>query len=151
MTENTSTLNIQIIRILSRNSEVDREIEVRVIALRSLECVLENLDTDLRSHREIQTQLTQILGEALNDYTTNERGDVGSLVRLEALKVLEEHWSLQGFDAQNEESMHCFLSTLRLSLEKLDKCRLRGASCLYSTGLWAEGRYVAVVVGYNVR
>jgi hypothetical protein len=70
-----------------------------------------------------------IISEGLDDYTTNARGDVGSLVRIEAIKAAGAIWK----DAKKVESWHeseysvfseLFGKVLRLACEKLDKVRI---------------------------
>ena len=63
---------------------------------------------------------------ALNDYTVTQRGDVGSLVRLEALTTIGTAWSTKAIEGSTYEQQ-LQEDTLRLSLEKLDKVRGRAA------------------------
>jgi hypothetical protein len=85
------------------------------------------LSASLSKHAE--NHIGQALGIALNDYTVTERGDVGSLVRLEALTTTGTAWSsglMKGPDLG--EQLHA--DVIRLSLEKLDKMRTRAAYVL---------------------
>ncbi|PNS14677.1 hypothetical protein CAC42_1699 [Sphaceloma murrayae] len=63
----------------------------------------------------------------LNDYEVTERGDVGSLARIEALHCMHSIWSLGLIQLNTEEEQLLAASVLRLSLEKLDKVRLLAA------------------------
>jgi hypothetical protein len=65
----------------------------------------------------------------LNDYTVTERGDVGSLVRLEALTTIGTAWSA-GLMKDLAPSEQLYADVLRLSLEKLDKIRALSAHVL---------------------
>lgn len=73
---------------------------------------------------------------AMNDYTTNERGDLGSLVRLEALKSFEDFIMMTetaGLDNMGDASaiaFECQRCVIRLSLERLDKVRAQATSTL---------------------
>jgi hypothetical protein len=100
------------------------QIDSRVIALQSLEIVLKDMPKGCEAYDSTLKAIAEVLIQALNDYTINERGDVGSLVRLEALSVasimagpLHEAWNPQ---------IQAYV--LRLSLEKLDKVRLKAAT-----------------------
>lgn len=116
------------------------DVEARVVALKSLTRICEALANSDKVHR-IGTKVGGLIQEALlrglNDYTINERGDVGSLVRLEALNTVEliwSHWSSLGPLFQPKD-VHAFddpvmVSVIRLSLEKLDKVRNRAAKCV---------------------
>ena len=70
-------------------------------------------------------QFTEIVAEGLDDYTTNARGDIGSLVRTEALKAASTVWRL--FDHLGDKGPYIFNTlfpkVLRLAAEKLDKVR----------------------------
>ncbi|TVY40914.1 Tubulin-specific chaperone D [Lachnellula subtilissima] len=60
-----------------------------------------------------------IVGEGLDDYTTDARGDIGSLLRIEAAKAA---------GAMKEKTL--FGKLLRVSVEKLDKVRAEGQRAL---------------------
>jgi len=83
----------------------------------------------------------------MNDYTINERGDVGSLVRLEALLAMTSVWQRCGIEEHNgsEAMTACVCDAYRLALEKLDKVRLQAARCLQSAGVNFGSRYVDFV------
>lgn len=60
-----------------------------------------------------------IVGQGLDDYTTDARGDIGSLLRIEAAKAA---------GVLNEKTL--FGKLLRISVEKLDKVRAEGQKAL---------------------
>ncbi|PNY25556.1 Tubulin-specific chaperone D [Tolypocladium capitatum] len=70
-----------------------------------------------------------LLRDGLNDYTTNARGDVGSHVRVQALRAVRILWENLGDGTRGQEEWveasvrTLFYSTLRLSAEKLDRVR----------------------------
>ena len=70
-------------------------------------------------------QFTAIVAEGLDDYTTDARGDIGSLVRTEALKAVSTVW--RHFDTLSDSGSFIFNTlfpkVLRLAAEKLDKVR----------------------------
>ncbi|ATY60411.1 small nuclear ribonucleo [Cordyceps militaris] len=98
----------------------DRQVETRVSLLQSL--------TRTRVLRSKPLAFLALLVDGLNDYTTNARGDVGSQVRVQALKAVQVLWA-DIADATGEEDwvvqsvQKLFYSILRLSVEKLDKVR----------------------------
>lgn len=106
-------------------------IEARRVAFQAFNILLQSysvvstptLDTETRD------KIALALCTGLNDYTVTDRGDVGSLVRLEALTTTGTAWRtglLKG--SPHEEEIHAHV--LRLSLEKLDKIRSRAAQVL---------------------
>ncbi|KAH7328316.1 tubulin folding cofactor D C terminal-domain-containing protein [Stachybotrys elegans] len=112
--------------LLQRWTE-DRDMEIRVAILQSL-----------RQSRLLQSDpsvFLNLLSEGLDDYTTNARGDVGSHVRVEALRAVKHVWThgkSQPSDSSHlRESVEAlFRSTLRLSAEKLDRVRPEAQTAL---------------------
>lgn len=98
----------------------DADIDIRVTILQSL----------IRS-RLLQAEAavcSRLLVDGLNDYTTNARGDVGSHVRVQALRAVRSLWEEEnGSAAQSslikESVSELFPGCLRLSAEKLDRVR----------------------------
>ncbi|KAK0714574.1 tubulin folding cofactor D C terminal-domain-containing protein [Lasiosphaeris hirsuta] len=100
----------------------DKDIETRVLILRSLagsELLEDHLDG-----------LMGIVKEGLEDYTTNARGDVGSLVRFRAVGVTRALWVSFGEKGRLPEVAGLFLRILRLAAEKLDRVRAEAQSAL---------------------
>lgn len=97
---------------------VDVEIETRVSILKSM-----------ARGRLLQDKPLIYIGlvaEGLCDYTTNAQGDVGSHVRVQALRAVKSVW--EGLEAMSDAAMEesvkaVFYSVLRLSAEKLDRVR----------------------------
>ncbi|KAJ6444616.1 glycosyltransferase family 31 protein [Purpureocillium lavendulum] len=99
----------------------DPDVDTRVAVLQSL----------IRSH-VLQTKPLTFLGllrDGLDDYTTNARGDVGSHVRVQALRAVQVLWRDVGDERVGREAWvgnsikTLFHSTLRLAAEKLDRVR----------------------------
>ena len=67
----------------------------------------------------------------LNDYTTDRRGDIGSLIRMEAIQgariILSRETSLEQCTPWMNSIVGCLC---RLAAEKLDKVRLQAWICL---------------------
>ncbi|KAL0944415.1 beta-tubulin cofactor d [Colletotrichum truncatum] len=99
----------------------DNDIDTRVAILQSL-----SQSVMLRDRALV---FLDLLAEGLNDYTTNARGDVGSHVRLEALRASKSLWRLAFAEADGSLDWlptavsKLFLRILRLAAEKLDRVR----------------------------
>ncbi|QPC72841.1 hypothetical protein HYE68_003593 [Fusarium pseudograminearum] len=98
----------------------DTEIDTRV-------AILQSLTRSSILHKKPLTFL-QLIAEGLNDYTTNARGDIGSHVRVQALRAVRVLWDQLDEVAVESEWVETsvkalFFSTLRLSAEKLDRVR----------------------------
>jgi tubulin-specific chaperone D len=97
----------------------DSEVEARV-------AILQSLAQSNVLHNKPLTFL-QLIAEGLNDYTTNARGDIGSHVRVHALRAVKTLWNklddpvVQGEWEASVQAL--FFSVLRLSAEKLDRVR----------------------------
>ena len=134
------SLQARIVKTLCDRCYDTVEIDTRVIALKSISRVCQSLvTTDHKTTQKVEWALviSQALDRSLNDYTINERGDVGSLVRLEALNTVDILWSkwdaldpLFRPDDTDFENDPITLSVVRLALERLDKVRNRATACL---------------------
>ncbi|KAF1846786.1 uncharacterized protein K460DRAFT_417805 [Cucurbitaria berberidis CBS 394.84] len=132
--DGTTAPNLQrrIIKVLTFRCTTAVAIEARTIALRALGILLRNGRAVTASNlvylaADVETQIGSALHVALNDYTITERGDVGSLVRLEALNTVSTAWDTDILRDTNGSSQHIYADVLRLSLEKLDKIRSKAA------------------------
>lgn len=73
--------------------------------------------------------------EFLNDYTTDRRGDIGSLIRLEAIQAATVVLQKESGSATRNPRVQSIVGCLcRLAAEKLDKVRLQAWICLQ--GFW---------------
>lgn len=117
----------------------NQSIEIRVTCLQCFTLIYmgpESCDatrlTSTQKDIAIDGALTEVLETSLNDYTINERGDVGSLLRLEAIATLGRLVTphIRG----NSHSLALPLSFKvgfhRLALERLDKVRLEATHLL---------------------
>lgn len=105
----------------------DKETEVRVAILQSL------VQSELL--RENMGQLIGMVTEGLEDYKTNARGDVGSHVRLQAIKATKYLWTtLQLAGSKDANSLQAasrlLQPILRLAAEKLDRVRVEAQATL---------------------
>ncbi|KAF2239861.1 hypothetical protein EV356DRAFT_571952 [Viridothelium virens] len=116
------------------------EVEARVIALRSLGWVLMGKGRRSKGawrtaeptrglpRGELGQNIIQAILLGLDDYTINERGDVGSLVRMQALETLEKLPQDLGSQPDYEKVYESICAaSRRLSVEKLDKVRLKAS------------------------
>ncbi|KAH6664759.1 beta-tubulin cofactor d [Plectosphaerella plurivora] len=108
----------------------DNDIDTRVAILKSL-----TQSIVLRDH---PLGFLDVLAAGLNDYTTNARGDVGSHVRLEALRATKIIWQNLDSRQAGDEALQAALSklylrVLRLAAEKLDRVRTEAHSVLTLT------------------
>jgi hypothetical protein len=127
---------MRIIKTITFRTTPAVAIEARTVALRALDILLKNCRETTGSSSsplasDVRDQIASALHIALSDYTVTERGDVGSLVRLEALNTVRTAWA-SGFlqDQTMESDRRIHADVLRLSLEKLDKIRARASAII---------------------
>lgn len=116
-------------RTLLQRWEKDKNVHMRV-------WILESLVQGEVLRYNVQT-LFKLISEALEDYTTDARGDVGSHVRLHAIKATNHLWSLLAEPEARPEEVASYtaasallLPIIRLAAEKLDKVRPEAQSTL---------------------
>ncbi|KAI5201642.1 hypothetical protein E4T39_05140 [Aureobasidium subglaciale] len=115
--------------LLSRIIKTAPLTEWRSIALQAIDLILQ-ADT---LGDDVYQSLVSALDTGLNDYTITERGDVGSLVRTEAVMCVQRMWKSHQQQVDPTSSQLLRGNIIRLALEKMDKVRLRAASCLEQT------------------
>jgi hypothetical protein len=109
-------LQVGIIQAIHKRWNSGHDIETRASILKYL-----TTSTALQTHAH---EFTGIISQGLDDYTTNARGDVGSLVRIEAVKAAASSWKPSSPElAKSEPFVKLYGKTLRLAAEKLDKVR----------------------------
>ncbi|KAK6065557.1 beta-tubulin cofactor d [Seiridium cupressi] len=117
----------KIIRALKVRWSLDDEIETRVAIIRSL--------TGRDMLRFQVSEFVSIVSEGLDDYTTNARGDIGSHVRLEAIKATRTLWESSAKNSGggiSTDVLELFPKVLRLAAEKLDRVRIEAQATLGS-------------------
>ncbi|KAJ5101766.1 Tubulin-specific chaperone D C-terminal [Penicillium alfredii] len=101
-------------------------IEKRVVAVKCLA-------TNVLPYTVVTDTLANSFLEYLNDYTTNRRGDVGSLIRLEAIQAAGTLVQGDSKSPTRSPLVQNLVGCLcRLTAEKLDKVRLQAWLCLQS-------------------
>jgi hypothetical protein len=103
-------------------------------------CILQSL-TGSELLRQNSNVFLRLVAEGLDDYTTTARGDVGSHVRFEAIRVTKSLWTNLGEDSAANVALvsGLFLRILRLAAEKLDRVRAQAQAAL---GVLLKPRYV---------
>jgi hypothetical protein len=103
-------------------------------------CILQSL-TGSELLRQNTDVFLRLVAEGLDDYTTTARGDVGSHVRFEAIRVTKSLWTNLGEDSAANVALvsGLFLRILRLAAEKLDRVRAQAQAAL---GVLLKPRYV---------
>ena len=145
-------LQLRILRTITFRCTSAVAIEARTVALRALNTMLKTCqeitkDDQAPKAANVKDRVASALHIALNDYTVTERGDVGSLVRLEALNAVRTASEASLFRDQATESDHLiYADVLRLSLEKLDKVRVRAAAIIAEGSLAERPELLAVPV-----
>ena len=127
-----AALRRRIVKVLTFRCTSGVAIKARTVALHALGVLLKNgmKDTTLLAP-DVESQIRSALHIALNDFTITERGDVGALVRLEALDSVSFVWTSNVLRDENDETSQQILAdVLRLSLEKMDKIRSKAAKLL---------------------
>ncbi|KAI1363015.1 tubulin folding cofactor D C terminal-domain-containing protein [Xylaria arbuscula] len=114
------TKQISIPVVLGERWAKDHMVETHAAILQSV------IDRDLL--RLASTEFINIISEGLDDYTTTARGDIGSHVRLEAIKATRTLWQAQNVNP--ELVIRLFPQILRLAAEKLDRVRAEAKSTL---------------------
>jgi hypothetical protein len=120
-----AALSMPILCNLVRATNVDW----RIIGIRALYLALEGLTSSSNYDAELLAVVAQAIHTGLTDYTIDERGDVGSLVRLQALTCVSRLLSLEHLQQDSDRRQLLQSDILRLSLEKLD--RVRGRAAMY--------------------
>jgi len=101
----------------------------RVGAFQALKEVLGHPCLDRERQVTTAKQIANAVLIGLNDVTVNDRGDVGSLVRIEALEMSISLWRFKNYLPQSIINT-LYATVVRLSLEKLDKVRIIAATSL---------------------
>ncbi|KAI9777363.1 MAG: hypothetical protein M1835_005261, partial [Candelina submexicana] len=106
-------------------------VELRVTAIQSLATV-------------ITASMVRSICTSLEDYTVDQRGDIGSWIRLAAIDAVaasSKHGAVDSSLGQNE----LFAGVCRLAAERLDKVRIRAWACLQE----AQSRESVATAGFD--
>ncbi|GCB21993.1 tubulin-specific chaperone D [Aspergillus awamori] len=126
--DKNSPLRKSIIDSIIECAEKEELIEKRVAAVRSLA-------TGILPHIDVTDDILNHLVRFLNDYTTDRRGDIGSLIRLEAIQAAKSVLDAGSRLTNQVHGVQNIIGCLcRLAAEKLDKVRVQAWICLQ--GYW---------------
>lgn len=126
-----------ILTSLTSSATSKMDIDTRLVALQGLTLVI----CSSHLNHSIQEIVINAIQAALQDYSTDQRGDIGSLLRLEAINAVKaafEHGTLQ----ITKRGMRLLQSICVLAGERLDKVRARAWDCL--TTCWKVDLYPLV-------
>ena len=106
-------------------------VDWRIIGLRALQLAVKHNSRNEPIDSDILKGICDAVLRGMGDYTIDERGDVGSLVRLQAMSCAAGLLELprKQVDACPEALVALQADVVRLSLEKLDRVRLQAAQC----------------------
>ena len=104
-------------------------VDWRIIAVKALQLAVEAVKEGDTVEYRILEFIVNAVHQTLNDYTIDERGDVGSLVRLQAIACTTCIFARDTLRKQTGTVQILEADILRLSLEKLDRVRLAAAQC----------------------
>ncbi|KAM7198583.1 Tubulin folding cofactor D C terminal domain containing protein [Naviculisporaceae sp. PSN 640] len=113
---------------LSERWANDRDVDTHVAILKGL--------TGTGTLRNGVDSFMGLIADGLDNYTTNARGDVGSLARLQAIRATRWLWEefrdykVTGEQAWKSVVSKLFLKILRLAAEKLDRVRVEAQAAL---------------------
>lgn len=143
--EGQDDLRQRVITELVRYTGNEELIEKRVAAVKCLAAkILPNTSTlspVIKYTKQFQANITIAISieiaskllEFLNDYTTDRRGDIGSLIRVEAIKAAEVLLTQESQASPRSQITQDLVGCLcRLSAEKLDRVRFQAWCCLQS-------------------
>ena len=106
----------------------DQSIEIKTNAMRSLDILVQHLPMP-----ELETcnTLCDLIVVGLSDYTNDQRGDVGSLLRIQSLEAVNAVRDIGASESWHASLMNRLLShVVRLAFEKLAKVRYLAWNCL---------------------
>ncbi|KAK4544327.1 hypothetical protein LTR36_004218 [Oleoguttula mirabilis] len=106
-------------------------VDWRIIGARGLQLAVKDADADAehRLDHDIANSIVDAVQRGMRDYTIDERGDVGSLVRLQAILCASSILDIQAFRHEDDATPTLHTELARLSLEKLDRVRMAAAQC----------------------
>lgn len=104
-------------------------VDWRIVGARALQLVVRNASGMAGMDAGVAQLVVSAVHRGLNDYTIDERGDVGSLVRLQAIACAAAVVSNSFFRPYSELVQILERDMYHLSLEKLDRVRLQAVKC----------------------
>ncbi|CAK7271731.1 hypothetical protein SEPCBS57363_004773 [Sporothrix epigloea] len=153
--KNSSDDGDTISRALLRRWAADRSIDTRTALLQALAqspaVLMQRAVSSSPTVSAPGSRFRSVLAAGLDDYTTDARGDVGSHVRLHALRATQVLWAHEAVPtncapgtppAKVTGSSILFFRVLRLAAEKLDRVRIAAQATLAQAIGGEEGAYL---------
>ncbi|KIW40175.1 uncharacterized protein PV06_07397 [Exophiala oligosperma] len=106
------------------------KIETRVDAMEALGVIIVNSDLCSRNEAE---EMAEVLCCGLDDYSNDQRGDIGSMLRLQSIDALDAY-RIGSSQSSEVISQTCLPYVAKLASEKLISVRFRAWKCL--EGYW---------------
>ncbi|EGP84313.1 uncharacterized protein MYCGRDRAFT_110699 [Zymoseptoria tritici IPO323] len=106
-----------------------KTVDWRVICARALQLAVNSVPHTATLDAATAQSICSAIHQGLNDYTIDERGDIGSLVRLQSITCTSTILSHPAFKFHLDSLQLLSNDIHRLSLEKLDRVRLSAAHC----------------------
>jgi hypothetical protein len=104
------------------------KIETRVDAMEALGVILTQ---GLSGNAEFTVTLSSVLQQGLTDYTNDQRGDIGSILRLQTLETVDAYRRHCTSREQNAAVLGGVMTlVVKLAAEKLNNVRFRAWKCL---------------------
>lgn len=127
----SALLSENVVKAIGTLSELTLAMNVdwRIVGIKALQLVVVSTSGFQDMDARILELIVKAVHHALNDYTIDERGDVGSLVRLQAIQCTSCLLAKSNAGSENSDVQILHADILRLSLEKLDRVRMAGARC----------------------
>lgn len=124
-------------------------VDWRTIGLQALNHAVDvNVARDPDHH--IAENIIEAVHRGMNDYTIDERGDIGSLVRLRAISCTFSLLVNDRFESSMSAMPILKVELARLSLEKLDRVRMSAADCRHQVlGFHSQVTDVASISSYE--
>lgn len=104
-------------------------VDWRVVGIKSIQLAIDSCTGDKLCDSQHANKIIEAIHRGANDYTIDERGDVGSLVRLQAIACAGSFFTHPALRPYAARTTILQGDILRLSLEKLDRVRLAAARC----------------------
>ncbi|KAK3709468.1 hypothetical protein LTR37_010841 [Vermiconidia calcicola] len=104
-------------------------VDWRIVGVKALQHAVDSVEGTESIEQDIALTIVNAVHRGLNDYTTDERGDIGSLVRLQAVTCASSIFATPSFKRDTKVLQKLYADVHRLSLEKLDRVRLDAAHC----------------------
>ncbi|EHY52837.1 hypothetical protein ABEF95_001024 [Exophiala dermatitidis] len=127
-------LQQKIVEYITTLIKQGNRIETRVAAMEAFGVILLDMEATVSTKFDV-TSISETLYCGLTDYTNDQRGDIGSLLRLQSLEAVDALRSNEEISQISNRVMETVIPVVvKLAAEKLNSVRFRAWRCLY--GFW---------------